>query len=306
MATHVLIESVRRNSPEFMDNVDLIVYSDKDIYPNCVVKTLDIAKYNKTHYPDQVFSMMSMLLVAMDDLKDKYDRIIYMDCDCLVNKDIKELLDFDLQGNGLAACYDWNYPGFLKKKVYGNDKAYGESHYRRSFIKDPEKYINSGVLIIDCKKIKDGMWDRYLNSVGNYWLPDQDFLYEEYIDDTMSLPWTYNARGEGYIRNVISEKHIKMRKAAIENSKIIHYFGSPKPWHPWVHQIPTMSRQIPYMLWIDMLRNVDSIREQWVRDRVFIEVVASIPVSLRSRSTEFDGDVDDLRLKFLNDGEEDF
>ena len=299
--TQVLIESLKRNSPEFMSKVDLKLYSDSALSKDCIVRDLDIYDYNKTTYGPQVFKMMSMLIFAMAELKNDYDRIIYLDCDCLVNKEISELCEYDLDGKGLGACREWHYPGTLKELVYGNPKVYGKDHYSRELMVDPEDYINSGVLVIDCHKIKDGIWDRYIGNVEKYHYPDQDFLYVEYFGDTEFLPQTYNAKGEGYLRNILTDEQIDMYKAALENSKIIHFVGGCKPWHTWVNAISSFTRQLPYMLWIEMLRNVKNPYEQWIYDRVMGQVVDSIPISLRGRSEAFDGDVDALHLKFLNE-----
>lgn len=299
--TQVLLESLKRNSPEFMSKVDLKLYSDSALSKDCIVRDFDIKEFDNTAYEPQVFKMMSMLILAMEELKDEYDRIVYLDCDCLVNSEIVSLLTYDLKGNGLGACREWHYPGRLQELVYGSPRVFGKAHYSRDIMVSPDEYINSGVLLIDCHKIKDGIWDRYLKNVPKYMFPDQDFLYEEYLGDTYFLPQTYNAKGEGYLRDVLTDEQIDMYKAALENSKIIHYVGGVKPWHPWVHSIKSMTRQIPYVLWIDMLRNVENVYEQWVYDRVVGEVFESIPKPLRVRSKAFDGDVDDLHLKFLNE-----
>lgn len=299
--TQVLIESLKRNSPEFLSKVDLKLYSDSTLSKDCIVRDFDIQRFNKTTYSEQVFKMMSLLIFAMEELKKEYDRIIYLDCDCLVNGEIVDLLSYDLKGKGLGVCREWHYPGKLNEVVFSNPKAFGKAHYSRDIMVNPEEYINSGVLVVDCHKIKDGIWDRYLKKVPEYMFPDQDFLYEEYLEDTHFLPQTYNAKGEGYLRDILTDEQIDMYKAALENSKIIHYVGGVKPWHPWVGAIQSMTRQIPYVLWIDMLRKVEYVYEQWVYDRVVNEVFNSIPIQLRVRSESFKGDVDDLHLKFLNE-----
>lgn len=64
------------------------------------------------------------------------DRILYMDCDVLVMKDISELYNMDMYWKSIAACND--------TRPY-----YSEKHRKEFWLK---QYINSGVLLFDVKK----------------------------------------------------------------------------------------------------------------------------------------------------------
>ena len=105
--TQVLIESIKVNSPALLERSDLLIYSDFQVFPESIVRNIDLGKVNKTLYPDFVFNMMSMLIYAIDELKTKYDRIIYLDSDCLVLKDISHLIDEPFEGKGMMAVPDW-------------------------------------------------------------------------------------------------------------------------------------------------------------------------------------------------------
>lgn len=297
--TQVLLHSIKLNSPDFLNNVDVIIYSDTDLVPDSIVRTIDVQKYNKTAYREPVFKMMSMLILAIEELKDKYDRIIYLDGDCLVTQDISELLEFPLDGNGLAACPEWNYPGIMKKAIE-DKRVFGREHFSRPLLRDPEMYINSGVLIIDCKEIRPDLWKRYLSSVHEYVFPDQDFLYMEYLGRTKRLPYTYNARGEGYLRNLFDKEMMDERRSAVSNSKIIHYIASCKPWHPWVNRISNMTRQVPYKKWIDVVLSMTDLSEPWIKTRVKDVVIPTIPKDCLETIEGFTLDVDAISLKFKN------
>ena len=70
------------------------------------------------------------------------DRAIYLDCDVIVNMDIKELWDIELGGCKIGAVYDGKIES--KRRVF---------LYRYAGI-DMENYFNSGVMLFDFKKMR--------------------------------------------------------------------------------------------------------------------------------------------------------
>ena len=70
------------------------------------------------------------------------DRVIYLDCDIIVNMDIKELWDIDTEGNILTGS-----PGILHGLADVLRKKLCEIDYK--------VYINAGVLIMEVGKIRD-------------------------------------------------------------------------------------------------------------------------------------------------------
>ncbi|MGI6032132.1 MAG: glycosyltransferase family 8 protein [Coriobacteriales bacterium] len=101
----------------------------------------------------------------------EYDKGIYLDSDIVVPGDIARLYDEDLGGNLIGACPDLSVQG-VPELVHYIEDAIG---VRR------EKYINSGILLMDLKGLREAHLDeRFLELLNTYHFdciaPDQDYL----------------------------------------------------------------------------------------------------------------------------------
>lgn len=122
-----------------------------------VIKTKNMS--GQQWFPDgpntrKRWSYMSLLRLALHEILPEEDRVLWLDIDTIVNADITDLMKTDLDG-----CY----------------VAAAEEPIRS---KDPFLYFNAGVMILDLKKLRDGMADlliRYVNRVDMRF-PDQDVI----------------------------------------------------------------------------------------------------------------------------------
>lgn len=122
----------------------------------------------------------------------KEDKIIYLDVDTIVNKNIWDL---------------WAYP--LKTKHIGG------------CMEEIISYINSGVMLMDLKKIRESGLDDVLIAelqAEEFQFPDQDAINLVFKNKIKMLPWHYNSFVE------------------TNECTIRHYAGPNKPWDsstPW-------------------------------------------------------------------------
>ncbi|HBN10935.1 MAG TPA: hypothetical protein DD392_03025, partial [Ruminococcus sp.] len=101
------------------------------------------------------------------------------------------------------------------------------------------EYINSGVLVIDCKKfISQKIKDKFFSALAlrnSYACPDQDVLSIvcmgniKFISDIWNFQWHHQFAGT-YSEKLIS-LYSERYENLIENHNIIHYTGGLKPWH---------------------------------------------------------------------------
>lgn len=299
--TQVLLESIKENSPRLLEEAELIIYSDYEVFPESVVRHIEVNHVNNTIYPGFVFNMMSMLIYAIDELKDRYDRIIYLDSDCLVLKDISSLITESFEGKGIMAVPDWT-AGEVFEEAFKDPRALAAKDFTRGYMKNHLSMINSGVVVIDCSKVKPGFKDRYIAQVPGYKFPDQDFLSEEYLDDVKILPYEYNARPEGCLRRCLTKEEIDRRYSALHYQPIVHFFGGCKPWAFWHHGQADFCAQVPYLLWMKYLDKVEKPIEDNFKTFVKVDVYNSIPEVFKSREVEQGLTMKDLLdLKFLHD-----
>ncbi len=98
------------------------------------------------------------------------DKLIYLDCDIVATLDLAELYDIDISDRLLAAVAE---PNLSKKDV---------ARRLRSFSKVPEKYFNSGVLLLNLQKLrqfcKDGniLLSTFVENYDALEYKDQDVL----------------------------------------------------------------------------------------------------------------------------------
>lgn len=142
----------------------------------------------------------------------QYDKGIYIDSDVVITGDLAELFNIDLGDNFIGACADKSVVEVEPLAQY-MEQAVGV---------DRHSYINSGVLLMNLKKLREAELDTHFLSLLNTYhfdciAPDQDYL---------------NAMCYGKI-HYLSDVWDAMPtedKPEIEDVKIIHYNLFSKPW----------------------------------------------------------------------------
>lgn len=132
------------------------------------------------------FTIGAMFRCSLPELLPDLNQIIYLDADLFVNRDIKELWDVDVREYCLAGVVDegvdiHNYPRILNK--YPKIKK--------------ESYVNSGVLYMNLKKLREfgGLKKLVLDFLienPEAGLPDQDALNVLFHDKVLYLDDSWN------------------------------------------------------------------------------------------------------------------
>lgn len=109
------------------------------------------------------------------------DKLLYLDADTIVAKNLTELFETDLKGNALGMILD----------------CVGENHKCEIGLDNAEGYYNSGVLLIDMNVWrKDNYTEKIIDHVKNvraqYPSPDQDLLNVVCRGHIFELPARYN------------------------------------------------------------------------------------------------------------------
>lgn len=169
-------------------------------------------------YPHEMY----FRIFAAKFLPDAIDKILYLDPDLVVLKNLEKLYDIDLGSNYFAAASHVNRP--LRK-----------INEIRLQMETKGPYINSGVMLMNLNLLrKEQDYSKvfeYIEKNKNIlFLPDQDIISAIYSDRIITVdPYIYNMtermlRSPRSIRNNIDEEWVK------NNSAIIHYCGRNKPW----------------------------------------------------------------------------
>ena len=166
-------------------------------------------------------SIACLLKFDICELIPAYDKLLYLDGDIIVRKDLTELYNTELEDNYAAAV----------KELY--------------CMKDDDGCINAGIMLFNAKKMReDGMRDVLVakrKSLGNRSSMDQQ-TYNIVIKGKMKyLSLIYNCVPGRLIGDVKMDYSIKElnnlygtnyrnAKQAIEDAVIIHFATGNKPW----------------------------------------------------------------------------
>lgn len=162
-------------------------------------------------------------LFAVELLRD-YEKLVYLDCDVIMLRDIADLYDTDIDGYILGAVRNYNDFGSLR-------------HIRECLGIPPERCFNAGVMLINTSHfINSHVKERCLNLLETIKTPlwvDQELLNISCWQETKLLDEKWNVQ-YGSIANERGEKPPAL-KAILERVRndpyILHYnAGDVRPW----------------------------------------------------------------------------
>ena len=191
----VAIESLIEHSNE-NNNYDILIFEkeikrhfkDKILFQiskhkNISVRFINIKvlanKYlsniNRTinHYNESIFYRY-----FIPQLLKRYNKVVYLDCDLIILDDIANLYNIDLENNSLGVVRDIEMHRWLKDRKIRQEKI---DFNNNMGIKDSTKYFNSGVLVMNLKKMIElnstsKLINITLDKLKTMWVGDQDVL----------------------------------------------------------------------------------------------------------------------------------
>ncbi len=173
-------------------------------------------KHNRKHISEATYYR----LYLTELLPKEIDKVIYLDCDIIVEKDLKNLWDIDISKYYAGVVED---EGSVRQQ-------------RRLKLPSENKYFNAGVLLLNIKILRNFDFKKacltyfYANE-SIITLQDQDILNGVFNGKCKFLPLCWNANGRIYQGNNLEKSY--SREEEIEagyNPSIIHFTDVNKPW----------------------------------------------------------------------------
>ena len=164
-------------------------------------KLFEAYKSIKTH---SYIPICTFYRLKLSSILPDVDKIIYLDCDVVVNKSLNELYNSDLGENIVGGVRDIN----------------------RRMLKRNPSYVNAGMLVMDLKKIREqNIEDEFLNWTKNHIdtikMGDQEIINEVLKGRIQILDDRWNVQSSNFTN----------RSSYTKNPWIIHYVSKRKPWH---------------------------------------------------------------------------
>lgn len=175
--------------------------------------------FHKKHYSKEMF-----LRFLIPELFVKYDKVLYLDCDLIIQHDVSEI--FNTKTNKALAVVKNICNSYIKDYVISTLNI------------DCDKYFNSGVILFNIKNLNtENFSTKIFEIFPNYQdleMPDQDLLNIYFKNNVFYLDMKWNFQWHNYVYEKYSEFSISQRQEyldAAKNPYIIHYTTHIKPWN---------------------------------------------------------------------------
>lgn len=167
-----------------------------------------------------------------------FAKILYIDCDLIVHHNLADLYHTDMKNFALAAVPDIEMHRCMMSDRTFNDKI---SEYLKNKLKmkNPESYLQAGVLLLDIKKLqKMNFTDICLKKLAEIKDPiylDQCVLNAVFDGNYLPLDMKWNVLWqlpyyEKHLDQQLSCEKYTTYFEVRQNPYIIHYAGKIKPW----------------------------------------------------------------------------
>lgn len=253
---------------------------------------LFVGKYNLTGLftTKRHITFSTYLRLFIGEILANYKRVIYLDCDLVVTRDIAELFFMDINNRPVAAVLDTLISNQLLTEgldapFWGRFTKYMRE--RLSFT-EVSNYFNSGVLIIDIPKFKKyGVKNLIdLAKLNNRYFHDQNVLNAAFGGNYFILPprWNY----QWHIK-FLSTNYKKVLRPDVlqmyENHKIfpyiIHYTSHEKPWtnpnHSFANTWWLYARRSPFY---ELLLSASFLKQESVPEGVLKDALQFVKLKI--------------------------
>lgn len=182
------------------------------------------------------FSMATYYRFFISEIFKNFNRVLYLDCDLVVNHNLAELYGCDMSGHAVAAV-----PDIEMKRMMRVDTSRKMLDYLTDKLKmkNPESYFQAGVLLLDVLTLRkmnftNKCTDR-LAEIKNPLFVDQCVLNSVFDGDYQPLPMKWNVLWHlpYFVKDLDHQlsfeeysEYFKVRK----NPYVVHYSGAVKPW----------------------------------------------------------------------------
>ncbi len=177
----------------------------------CELKFYNVNQGQIKNYPaiGHLSKATYLRLLIPDIIPLKIEKILYLDCDLVVLKDLGSLYRTDLKGKALGAVKDVKAAEIIRIFFYPNLQS----------------YFNAGVMLIDVKMWRDfnlvKKADEFINKYKNeLTAADQDVLNCLFRNSWLELPSIFN----------IDMKHEDVNSLPSSKTVVLHYSDKIKPW----------------------------------------------------------------------------
>lgn len=207
-------------------------------HPNFSIRFVNVERFVQPYRlkVNSHFTVETFYRLLLPQLLPNYDKVIYLDSDLVVLRDMAELFAIDIGDHLLAATIDADMAGEYNGAIQGV-KDYCDTVLK---LADPYSYFQAGVLVFNLSAFRKTFAPNELLELAakrEYHYVDQDVLNVACGGRVHTLDMRWNVVtdcGGTRIGTIIQRAPLSIYKAYLEARKdpyVIHYAGWQKPWN---------------------------------------------------------------------------
>lgn len=177
----------------------------------------------------------------ISEIFDGIDKILYLDSDIVILKDLKDLYEQDIKNEYAAVVPELDI---------------GEFDYMKRLGVEHRHYFNSGVMLLNLKKMREehicGQLIDYRINGMNYYM-DQDAFNVVFKDKVLYLGYEYNCLNKHYEQLLYGKENALDSGNRYEGVYILHFAFKFKPW---VYRLPNASEVFLHYYMISPYKDV--------------------------------------------------
>lgn len=223
---------------DLSDESALIFSSFESDTVRIIIKKDTVAAFESLHnFSDGTqktrITTSALLKFKLAEIVTECDKLLYLDCDVIVCEDLSALYSQDISDYFCAAVLNTT-------RLYLNNN----SHHMHTYMLIYRDYFNSGVLLLNLKRMRDEKsYDKLIRAkaeMTDAYFMDQDQLNAVFHGFVKFLPIRYNAQYVNLARasnrfdipslNQMYGTDYETLQDVAEDAAVIHYASADKPW----------------------------------------------------------------------------
>lgn len=162
-------------------------------------------------------------LLAQFLLPKNLDRVLWLDADIIILKNIDDFYFQDFENKSLIACTDIKFESERIKEIK-----------EKVGIPIEHKYFNAGVILFNLEKLRKETTENEIVNICNYLQPKVILMDQDILNYFYSFNVKYDDMNK-YNFQVVDRENIYPNE--LENIHILHYSSGKKPWnYQWINK----------------------------------------------------------------------
>lgn len=225
---HVVSDYLSDENIEFLKQWNVVLHITND---DSIFNGIDSSAWS-------VYTLYRLFLPT--HLDKNVHKVLYLDCDVIVNSNLDELFEIDMDGKAIAGCID--------------PQTYSKEVFARLDYDFKKMYICAGVLLMNLDYWRDFNLSyraiEYMKANPNKTtFLEQDAINYLCSDNKIVLPTEYGVQVSFFRDHRFIEEHIDNILNMVDNPKIVHYAG----YAPWIF---CKNKSLHSKLWWDTYRSL--------------------------------------------------